>query len=173
MFSSKTTGPISTKLCTKHPWVIGIKVCSNEVTHPFPRENNNEIAKIHRFDFEKSSSELQGQYNQTWHKKSLGERELSLFKEEPFKGNNGYCFSRSLSVRLFVWKLFTFTSSFPELLTQFHLMLFFPWWRRFVFVKNKAITFPLNHIGNSFKTLLYNHTSDSFVLPNALLQVWL
>ena len=36
-FFSKTTGPISTKLSTKHPWVKGIPVCSNEVPRPFPR----------------------------------------------------------------------------------------------------------------------------------------
>ena len=27
---SRTTGPISTNLGTKHPWVKGIQVCSNE-----------------------------------------------------------------------------------------------------------------------------------------------
>ena len=30
-----------------HPWVKGIQVCSNEGRHPFPRGDNNEIAKIH------------------------------------------------------------------------------------------------------------------------------
>ena len=29
-FFFRTIGPISTKLGTKHPWVKGIKVCSNE-----------------------------------------------------------------------------------------------------------------------------------------------
>ena len=29
----QTTGPISTKHSTKHPWVKGIQVCSNEGTH--------------------------------------------------------------------------------------------------------------------------------------------
>ena len=42
---SRTTGSISTKLGTKHPWVKGIQVCSNEGPHPFPREDNYEIAK--------------------------------------------------------------------------------------------------------------------------------
>ena len=43
------TEPISTKLCTKHPSVNGIQVCSNKGTNPFPRGlgDNNEIAKIH------------------------------------------------------------------------------------------------------------------------------
>ena len=45
--SPKTTGPISTKLCTKYPWVKGIQVCSNEGPCPFPRGDNYEIVKIH------------------------------------------------------------------------------------------------------------------------------
>ena len=41
------TGPVSTKLGTKHPWVKGIQVCSNEGPRPFPRGDNYEIVKIH------------------------------------------------------------------------------------------------------------------------------
>ena len=44
---SRTTGPISTKLGTMHPWVKEIQVCSNEEPRPFPRGVNKEIAKIH------------------------------------------------------------------------------------------------------------------------------
>ena len=44
---SRTTGLISTKFSTKHPWVKGIQVCSNEGPHPFPRGDNCEIVKIH------------------------------------------------------------------------------------------------------------------------------
>ena len=40
IFFSRTTEPISTKLFTKHPWVKGIQVCSNEGPHPFPRGDN-------------------------------------------------------------------------------------------------------------------------------------
>ena len=47
IFSSRTSGPISTKLGTKHLWVKGIQVCLNEGPHPFPRGDNKEIAKIH------------------------------------------------------------------------------------------------------------------------------
>ena len=57
IFFSRTTGPISTilisrhdisfKLGTKHVWVMGIQVCSNEGPHPFPRGDNYKIAKIH------------------------------------------------------------------------------------------------------------------------------
>ena len=32
---------------TKHPWMKGIQVCSNEGLCPFLMGNNNEIAKIH------------------------------------------------------------------------------------------------------------------------------
>ena len=49
IFSSRTTGPISTKLHTMPPWVKGIQVCSNEGLHLFLRGNtcNKEIAEIH------------------------------------------------------------------------------------------------------------------------------
>ena len=57
IFFSRTTGPISTilisrhdisfKLGTKHVWVMGIQVCSNEGPRPFPRGDNYKIAKIH------------------------------------------------------------------------------------------------------------------------------
>ena len=46
IFSSRTTGPISTKHGTKHPWVKGSQVCSNEGPCPFPRGDKNEIAKV-------------------------------------------------------------------------------------------------------------------------------
>ena len=47
VFFSKTTGPISTKLGTKHPWLKGTQICSNEGPRPFLRGDNSEIAKIH------------------------------------------------------------------------------------------------------------------------------
>ena len=43
---SRATGPISTKLGTMHHWVKGFQVCSNEGPRPFPRGENNPIAKI-------------------------------------------------------------------------------------------------------------------------------
>ena len=43
----RTTGPISTKLGTKHPWVMGIHVCSIEGPRTFPRGDKKEIGKIH------------------------------------------------------------------------------------------------------------------------------
>ena len=47
IFFSRTTEPISTKLNTKHYWVNGIQVCSNEGPRPFPRGDNYQIVKIH------------------------------------------------------------------------------------------------------------------------------
>ena len=46
-FFSITTGPILTKLGTKHPWVKQIQVCSNEGPFPFPRGDNCKIVKLH------------------------------------------------------------------------------------------------------------------------------
>ena len=46
IFSSRTSGPISTKLGTKHPWVKGIQVCSDEGLCPFPR---GDIYKLQKY----------------------------------------------------------------------------------------------------------------------------
>ena len=40
-FFSKTTLPILSKLGTTHSLVIGMKLCSNEETYPFPTDNNS------------------------------------------------------------------------------------------------------------------------------------
>ena len=53
MFFSPTTEPISTKLGTKHPWVQGIPVSSNEGLRPFPREiakSDEEPFNSHKVD---------------------------------------------------------------------------------------------------------------------------
>ena len=47
MFFSRTTELVSTKLGTKHSFVKGIQVCSNEGQRPFLRRDNYEIAKIY------------------------------------------------------------------------------------------------------------------------------
>ena len=47
IFYSRTTGQISIKLGTKHPWVKGILVCAKDGPHPLPWGDNYEIAKIH------------------------------------------------------------------------------------------------------------------------------
>ena len=50
---SRTTGWISTKFSTKHPWVIGIQVCSNKGPRPFTRGDtcNYKIVKLHWQNF--------------------------------------------------------------------------------------------------------------------------
>ena len=53
IFFSKTTEPISTKLSTIHPLVMGIQVYSNEWPRPFPRGDNYEIAKTHWWNLKK------------------------------------------------------------------------------------------------------------------------
>ena len=45
IFFSRTTGPISTQLGTKHPWMKGIQVYSNEGARPSPRGDNRKIGK--------------------------------------------------------------------------------------------------------------------------------
>jgi hypothetical protein len=46
---SRTTGPISTKLGRKHPWILkGIQNCTNDDNQPFPRGDNSENVKIYR-----------------------------------------------------------------------------------------------------------------------------
>ena len=47
LLKNLTTGPISTKLGKKHPWVKGNHFLSIEGTRPFPRGDNYDIAKIH------------------------------------------------------------------------------------------------------------------------------
>ena len=44
---SRTIGPISTKLGTKHSSGEGLKVCSNERPRPSPRGDNSEIVKLY------------------------------------------------------------------------------------------------------------------------------
>ena len=48
VFFSRTTGTISIKRGTKHPWLNGIQAYSNKGQRPFPRGDNNQIAKIQR-----------------------------------------------------------------------------------------------------------------------------
>ena len=55
---------ISTKLGTKHPWLNGFQVCSNERPRPFPRRDKYGIAKIHGWNLKKPvfSGERCGQW---------------------------------------------------------------------------------------------------------------
>jgi hypothetical protein len=47
IFFSRTTGPILTRLGTKHPWAKGIQNCTNEGQPPSPRGDNSKRVKIH------------------------------------------------------------------------------------------------------------------------------
>ena len=85
IFFSRTTELISTKLGTKYPWVKVIQVCSNEEPHPFHRGDNYEI--VNNTLIKLKNLLLQNHwanFNQTWHKVSLGEWHAILFKEEAF-----------------------------------------------------------------------------------------
>jgi hypothetical protein len=46
-FFSRTTGPISTRLGTHHPWGEGSQVSLNEGDCPSPRGDNSERVKMH------------------------------------------------------------------------------------------------------------------------------
>ena len=46
IFFSRTIGSISSKLGTKHSWVMESQVCSNEGSRHFPSGDNYEIAKL-------------------------------------------------------------------------------------------------------------------------------
>ena len=73
--------PISTKLGTNHLWVKGIQVDSNKGPRPFPRESKYKIAKIHWPIL--NNLLLQNHlanFNQIWHKSSLGEWNWGLIK---------------------------------------------------------------------------------------------
>jgi hypothetical protein len=45
-FFSRTTGPISTRLGTDHPWGKGFQVFSNEGDRPSPRGDNSKRVKM-------------------------------------------------------------------------------------------------------------------------------
>ena len=64
-FFSRTKGTISTELGTKHPWVKGIQVCSNEGHCLFPRTDNFETAKIHWQNLKKQLGQFKPNLAQT------------------------------------------------------------------------------------------------------------
>ena len=68
------------KLGTKHPWINGIQVYSNERPRRSTKGDNYEIVEIHWRNFVSSPPDSQGvNFNQTWHKVSSGEGDSSLF----------------------------------------------------------------------------------------------
>ena len=58
VFFSRTTGHISTKRGARYSWVKGIQAYSIEGTRPYPRGDNNKIAKIHSKIFFSKNNEL-------------------------------------------------------------------------------------------------------------------
>ena len=48
----------------KHLWVMGFQVCSNQVPRPFPKKDNNALAKIQDKIKKSSSPEPLGQFKQ-------------------------------------------------------------------------------------------------------------
>ena len=82
---SRSTGLISTKLDTKHPWVKGILDYSNEGPLLFPRGDNYEIVKIHwqniKIFFYRATGPISTKLNK---KHPFGKENLSLFKREGF-----------------------------------------------------------------------------------------
>ena len=112
IFFSRTTGPISTNLCTKYLWDKGIKLCSNEGPCPFPWVDNYEIAKI---SWRKVKNLLQNQranFNQSWHNASLAEKYSSLFKFTFHKVNNGF-FLPLISITVYWFELFSQVAKWP------------------------------------------------------------
>ena len=105
IFSSRNTEPIWTKLGTKHPWMKGIQVCSNEGPRLFPRGDNYEIVKIHWRNWKNLL--LQNHWanlNQTWHKASWVKGIQVCSNEEPAINSpkiNDVFFS-SLNQRVFI-----------------------------------------------------------------------
>ena len=75
-------------LTQKHPWMKRIQICTTEGPRPFPRGDNNEIAKIYgrnlKIPFSKTSGPRQ--------KASLSEGYSRFYKKGPFnfqKDENG------------------------------------------------------------------------------------
>jgi hypothetical protein len=73
---SRTTGHISIKLVTNHPWVKGIQICSIKGPGPLQRGANHKNVKLGWGHLKNWAN-----FDQTWHKSSLGEGDSSLFKE--------------------------------------------------------------------------------------------
>ena len=111
IFFSRTTGPISTKLGTKHPRVKGIQVCSNEGPHPFPRGDNytNSENTLKKF----KNLLLQNYWANPWVK---GIQVCSNEGPSPFpRGDNNEI------LKIHIYEILK--SSFPEPLGQFQPIL--------------------------------------------------
>ena len=90
IFFSRTTRPISTKLDTKHPLVKGTQVCSTS--------NERALSGLDWVNF-----------NQTWHKASLGEGDSNSFKwrVRPFPRGDNYKTAKIHNMCLLIWTVFS------------------------------------------------------------------
>ena len=78
--SPEPLGQFQPKLGIKHSWVKGIHVCSSEGPCLFPRGDNYEISKIHWQTLKTLILQNHwANFNQIWHKASLGEGNSRLF----------------------------------------------------------------------------------------------
>ena len=69
------TGPISTKFGTKHPWVDGIQILKNKGPHPSSWGDENKLTKFNNLLHNHWAN-----FNQIWHKASLGEGDSRFYK---------------------------------------------------------------------------------------------
>ena len=90
IFFSRTPWTIWTKLGTKHPWVHGIQVCSNEGPRLFPRGDNGENVKLYwkylKISFSRTIRPISTKHGE---KSSLGRGNSSLFKWRAIPFYNG------------------------------------------------------------------------------------
>ena len=91
----RATGAISNKLGTNHPWVKGIQISSIKEPRLYQRGDNWETVKMNWQLFKNLLLQNhRGNFNQTWHKASFGNWNLSLlqwrampFPKEILSGN--------------------------------------------------------------------------------------
>ena len=76
LFFSRTTGTISTKLGTKHPFVKGIQINSYERSRLYLRGYKKTLTKLKNILLKNHKTN----FNQTWHYASSGKGNSILFK---------------------------------------------------------------------------------------------
>jgi hypothetical protein len=82
IFFFRTNWPNSIKLDKNCSWVKGIQVYSNKGPCPLQRGDNHKNVKMGwARSFKNLLQNQRANFNQTWHKSSLGKDDSSLFKE--------------------------------------------------------------------------------------------
>ena len=102
------------KFGTKHPWVKGIQLYSNEGPLPFSRGDNKEIAKIHWWTLKILFSRITGPIST-----KLGTRHLWVKKTQDCSIEGPRSFSRGDNNELAKILLWNTKSSSPEPLVEF------------------------------------------------------